>query len=88
VAQKVFQNIFPNITNHSYFTAPNRSRLIETGPKPCTPPSTGFGKKGVQALFKSLGLSRPDSIPRDTKTGKMSARVSQHAGSPNLKIAD
>jgi hypothetical protein len=88
VAQKLFQNIFPNIVHHSHFTGPNRSRLIETNRQPCPPPPSDSGKKGVRAFFKMPMLSSPDSIPRDTKTGKTSARAPHGSRRLNLKITD
>src|SRR5205085_11102698 len=72
VAQKLSQNIFANSMNHSQFTVPNRSRLIETGSEPHTPPPSESGKTGVRALAKTSEFPSPAPIPHDTRTGKMS----------------
>jgi hypothetical protein len=71
VAQKLLQNNVPNTHDHSKFTGPNRSRLIETDAKPCTPPPNGSGKKRVRAFSKTSEFASPDSISHDAKKGKM-----------------
>jgi hypothetical protein len=85
VAQKLFQNIFVGTINHSQFADPNRSRLIETQTNAFTPPPSDSGKKGVRAFFKTPMFSSPDSIPHDTKSGKISALAPTAADASTAK---